>query len=953
MKKKLLRYSLLMLMMLVGGVSSAWADDPTVALLDFTSSTEISAMGFDLPDAGAGVDITEAFTYKNITITPHKGTSDVRIWNSSGAYTLRYYKADSNGNKGGIGISVPTGNTITQIAIKGNTKLAETVADAGTITMSSDNKTLTWTPAATATEAVTTVTFLSNSTNTTNVENITVTYEAVGGSTPEPTVDYYVVGSMTDWTILSTFKMEVNPDNAAEYMLTKEFAAGAELKVKDSNGAWYPDNGGNYVLTKDGTHTIYFRPDGQGGDGWHYGYIYVDDSQATDPEPQPTVAKYYLTGSFCEWAAEDAYEMTLDQATGKYTITTDLTQGDEIKVMKVDGRASTYYPDGMGNGYIVQVTGSHTIVFNPQATGSTPADYFTVSDDEATPEPPVGGPKYYITGTFSNPQWGADESYEMTADATSGNIYTITTTLEAGAGLKVLEVVGNTLTYYPGGEGNEYIVNKTGTHTVTFDSTAGTFTVSDDEAEPQPGLADGYYLVGDFNEWTATADDILTENTAAAGEYQITKTLTAGQGIKVIKMEGDQLQTWYPADAGDYIVKVTGSHAIYFRPDGQGNNDWYYGFFFVADDVPTAGTYELTSVSDNGTVKFFVGDEMVTSANENDAVTFTIEPNEGYVADEDVLVEAYVKFEDAQAPEGLRLSIIRVLEYTEADGVYSFTMPAANARVTVTYSVDKSELAELVEDAEELLDELPSDSEAAENLQDAIDDANNVLNDPNATAEDVAEAIQTLQDAIDAAEEAIAGSTIEVNVPAEGFVTMFLEDNSKLMPTRDAGVKLYTVESVNVANEEAVLSSELTIVKGKTPFLLYNETSADITAKLVMTSGTPDAVTPAEQFQGTLTQKTFTAEDLANYDHYVLTGKNFYWAAEPGTIPANRCWIQLAKDAGAPAQLAIVFEGGTTGINNVERGALNVEGCYTLDGRRVANPTSGLYIINGKKVILK
>ena len=111
--------------------------------------------------------------------------------------------------------------------------------------------------------------------------------------------------------------------------------------------------------------------------------------------------------------------------------------------------------------------------------------------------------------------------------------------------------------------------------------------------------------------------------------------------------------------------------------------------------------------------------------------------------------------------------------------------------------------------------------------------------------------------------------------------------------------------------------------------------------------------TPAEQFKGTLIEKTFTADDLANYDHYVLTGKNFYWAAEPGTIPANRCWIQLAKDAGAPAQLAIVFEGGTTGINNVERGALNVEGCYTLDGRRVANPTSGLYIINGKKVILK
>ena len=853
MKKKLLRYSLLSaLLMLCGGVFAATHDDPLTETLTFNTAAGYQELTVTTPGTsgtGSAVELSKGV----ITVTSNlgyvkdhsfcvykTGTMNVTLASSANAHITKIELTLAKSYP----FAEPTGWTVSYTN--------DYVYNAAELTQATGGTVVTYTPSA---DDVTTLTVTNAATGKTDMRSLVVYYEA-NGNTPTPTVDYYVVGSMTDWTVLSTFKMEVNPDNAAEYMLTKEFAAGAELKVKDSNGAWYPDNGGNFTLTKDGTQTIYFRPQGNGEQPtWYYGYIYVDDSQATDPEPQPTVAKYYLTGSFCEWAAEDAYEMTLDQATGKYTITTDLTQGDEIKVMKVDGRASTYYPDGMGNGYIVQVTGSHTIVFNPQATGSTPADYFTVSDDEA---------------------------------------------------------------------------------------------------EPQPTLADGYYLVGDFNEWTATADDMLTENAAAAGEYQITKTLTAGQGIKVIKMEGDVLTTWYPGDGiGDYIVKVTGSHAIYFRPDGQGNNDWYYGFFFVADDVPTAGSYELTSVSDNGTVKFFVGDEMVTSANENDAVTFTIEPNEGYVADEDVLVEAYVKFEDAQAPEGLRLSIIRVLEWTVTDGVYSFTMPAANARVTVTYSVDKSELAELVEDAEELLDELPADSEAAEDLQDAIDDATNVLNDPNATAEDVAEAIETLQDAIDAAEDAIAGSTIEVTVPAEGFVTMYLEDNSKLMPTREAGVKLYTVASVNVANEQAVLSSELTIVKGKTPFLLYNETSADITAKLVMTSGTPDAVTPAAEFQGTLDAKTFTTEDLANYDHYVLTGKNFYWAAEPGTIPANRCWIQLAKDAGAPAQLAIVFEGGTTGINATLSDKLNDNVIYDLSGRRVANPTSGLYIINGKKVILK
>ena len=824
-----------MLMMLVGGASSVWADDSyTITFNEWTGHTD-------------GDSSQKIETISDIINT---GASYVSaITTASNVYLAR----EGRGIK--LGTSSKTGTLVMALA---------TPVKPSKITFKARQYG--------SNEAAITVNGLAVTELTTSFDTYTVQYDgnteisSISISTPEKRAyitevtvytgaagpDYYVVGDMTEWEILETYKMTVNPSNSAEYMLTKQFAAGNELKVKDSNDNWYPSEGGNYKLTKDGTHTIYFRPDGQGGDGWFNGYIYVDDSQATEPEPQPTVDKYYLTGSFNGWVAEDAYEMTLDETSGKYTITTDLTKDDEIKVMKVDGRATYYYPDGMGNGYIVQVTGSHTIVFDPTATGTTAADYFTVSDDE--------------------------------------------------------------------------------------------------EVAPQPTLADGYYLVGAFNEWTPTSADAFTANPNADGEYMITKTLTAGQGIKVIGVNSGNW-TWYPAQGDNYIVNVTGEHTVYFRP--AGNSAWPYNYLYVADDEPTAGAYELTSVSDNGTVKFFVDDEMVTSANENAAVTFTIEPNEGYVADDDVLVEAYVNFEDAQAPGGLRLGIIRVLDYTVADGVYSFTMPAANARVTVTYSVDKSELEELIEDAEELLGELPADSEAAEDLQDAIDDANNVLNNPDATAQDVADAIEDLQDAIDAAEEAIAGSTIEVTVPAEGFVTMYLEDNSKLMPTREAGVKLYTVASVDAANEEAVLSSELTIVKGKTPFLLYNETTAAITAKLIMASGTPDAVTPAEEFQGTLTAKTFTADDLANYDHYVLSGKNFYWAAEPGTIPANRCWIQLAKDSGAPAQLAIVFEGGTTGINNVERGALNVEGCYTLDGRRVANPTKGLYIMNGRKFVVK
>ena len=70
------------------------------------------------------------------------------------------------------------------------------------------------------------------------------------------------------------------------------------------------------------------------------------------------------------------------------------------------------------------------------------------------------------------------------------------------------------------------------------------------------------------------------------------------------------------------------------------------------------------------------------------------------------------------------------------------------------------------------------------------------------------------------------------------------------------------------------------------------------------------------------------------------------------TIPAGKAYVALDTSAGARS-LTVAFDDETTGINSVNGEGIKANGFYNLNGQRVENPTKGLYIMNGKKVILK
>ena len=115
------------------------------------------------------------------------------------------------------------------------------------------------------------------------------------------------------------------------------------------------------------------------------------------------------------------------------------------------------------------------------------------------------------------------------------------------------------------------------------------FTLTNTEVfkEIEASEEDGYYVVGNMTEWTPNADYKMTKNEAAeTEEYMFTMDLTTTSQFKVVKVE-DGEQTWYPDGMGNNYgengeITADGEYTIYFRPNGDGGDDWFYNFIYVA-----------------------------------------------------------------------------------------------------------------------------------------------------------------------------------------------------------------------------------------------------------------------------------------------------------------------------------------------------------------------------------
>ena len=106
--------------------------------------------------------------------------------------------------------------------------------------------------------------------------------------TPEPTVNYYVAGSMNGWGPDEAYRL--TPSNNGEYEGEFTFAENDEFKVIGYDGTtvtWFPEGmGNNFQITEDGDYKITFNPAGN-VEGWYAGFFNVVKKE--DPIVPPVV----------------------------------------------------------------------------------------------------------------------------------------------------------------------------------------------------------------------------------------------------------------------------------------------------------------------------------------------------------------------------------------------------------------------------------------------------------------------------------------------------------------------------------------------------------------------------------------------------------------------------------------------------------------------------------------
>ena len=204
----------------------------------------------------------------------------------------------------------------------------------------------------------------------------------------------------------------------------------------------------------------------------------------------------------------------------------------------------------------------------------------------------------------------------------------------------------------------------------------------------------------------------------------------------------------------------------------------------------------------------------------------------------------------------------------------------------------------------------------------------------------------------------------QVKIGPNGYTSYYLENENFEVP---AGCTAYIIKNVTQQGSTRfgkttdVAIAAGSVIPKQTGFILKGTAGSTVTYRANLTGVTEVDVT------GNLLVGTATEQEIsgAGYKYYLFgkgaVGQGFYYqTGRDGNsikLPAHRAGLKLSASGPdfAPAkELIFNFDDATTtGVNTVQPAVEKKNDViYDLQGRRVTNPSRGIYIVNGKKVVI-
>ena len=179
--------------------------------------------------------------------------------------------------------------------------------------------------------------------------------------------------------------------------------------------------------------------------------------------------------------------------------------------------------------------------------------------------------------------------------------------------------------------------------------------------------------------------------------------------------------------------------------------------------------------------------------------------------------------------------------------------------------------------------------------------------------------------------------------PANTYTTLTSKYN---LDFTGLGLEAYIVKD-NDLSDNAVTMTQVNKVPANTGLVLVKTSGTTFNVPVFDGTGANDVT--GNLMAGSATTTTTVAANAG----YILKDGAFHPSSGANALPAGKAYLNIEVSTSAPI-LNLDFGGETTGINAVNGSEFKVNGeYYNLAGQRVAQPTKGLYIVNGKKVIIK